>query len=623
MKSTIGLLAPNNRIRDNTYRALKEEIVNGRLIVNLLEDDDIVKQAEALIAEGAEAIIARGGTYKDIIDSKLAIPIIELNYYAEDILNSICNANKIGDKVIVILTDKAVVLEIQHWKEMIDIDFEMIRFTTLEEIDDIIFKMYKKYDFPVIVGGAITCSKAEKLGLKSVEIDNSDTTIVSTYKTARETIELMLKNNMHLRLLTTVLDNVNDGIIVVNSEGYIEHINNNLSKFFPSVTKRFLNKKIEEAIPELKLILDTMENGQIVNKIISKDRSILNLNAVTVRSDKYSYEVVCTIQDLTEIQKLEKNLRYKLNPKGLKSKYTFKDIFTKNKNMKLVIGNAKEFATTDSTILIYGESGTGKEMIAQSIHNYSHRRDAPFVAVNCGALSKSLLESELFGYVEGAFTGARKGGKAGLFELAHKGTIFLDEINSLSLDIQSRFLRVIEEKEVMRLGSDYVIPLDIRIIIASNENLIRMVELGEFRRDLFYRLNVLEVRIPPLRERKDDIVPLFQMFLNEFGAKDLPISKELAQKLEKHQWKGNIRELKNIVERYSLLKKKMDFDCLDQFHPNTNIVTDELKIDLKELSKTVENLVIDSLIDSGITKTEISNILGISRTALWKKMKDD
>ena len=213
-----------------------------------------------------------------------------------------------------------------------------------------------------------------------------------------------------------------------------------------------------------------------------------------------------TLRDVTKIQELEKNLRFQLSKRGLTAKYHFDDILTREDSMRRLIQWAQDCAQSDNTVMIYGESGTGKELFAQSIHNASARRDCPFVAVNCAALTESLLESELFGYEAGAFTGARKDGRAGLFELAHRGTLFLDEINSMSLSTQAKILRVIEQKEVMRLGSDYIIPLDVRIITAANENLVQMVQRNAFRRDLFFRLNVLEVRIPPLNQRPRDIL---------------------------------------------------------------------------------------------------------------------
>ncbi|WP_313164244.1 sigma 54-interacting transcriptional regulator [Sedimentibacter sp.] len=622
MKATIGLIAPNKRISDNAYRALKDEILNKRLIVSLLNEDNIVQQAESLIKKGADLIIARGGTYYDLIGSKISVPVVQLNYNTEDILHSINHARKLGDKVILILTSN-IVFEIERWKDILNADLELIKFEHRHEIDEVIFNIFEKYKDPVILGGTFTCSRADKLGMKYVEIDNSEATIAATYLRAQEIMDLIFRDNKHLQLLSTVLDNVNEGILFINQEGIVEHYNNNILKFFPDVTKQFIDKKLSEVIPELKFVIESLNGKKIENHILKKGKFILNVNTVTVNIEGDKLGVVCTIQDLTEIQKLEEDLRYKLNPKGLSSKYTFENIFTKNKKMKEVIENTKEFARADSTILIYGESGTGKEMFAQSIHNYSERKNAPFVAVNCGALSESLLESELFGYVEGAFTGARKGGKQGLFELAHKGTIFLDEINSLPLEIQSKFLRIIEEKEVMRLGSDYVIPLDVRIIVASNEKLINMVEKGEFRRDLFYRLNVLEIKIPTLKERQDDIMPLFEIFLKEFNSYELPVSEELAVKLKEYQWKGNIRELRNVAERYALLKDKMNFEFLNESNDEINFLTDDLKIDLKELNKTVEELVIESLINKGISKNEISNILGISRTALWKKINNN
>jgi len=270
--------------------------------------------------------------------------------------------------------------------------------------------------------------------------------------------------------------------------------------------------------------------------------------------------------------------------------------------------------------MIYGESGTGKEMIAQSIHNISIRNDEPFVAINCAAISESLLESELFGYEEGAFTGARKGGKPGLFELAHGGTIFLDEINSVSLNLQAKLLRVLEEKEVMRIGSDYVIPLDVRIISAANEDLKRKAYEGNFRSDLFYRLNILELHIPSLRERKKDILPLFKHYLEKLSneAVGIVIDSKIEEKLVKYSWPGNVRELRNIAQRYVIFE---EIDLNDKEFTNKSELNNEKVLDLKKIDHYVEEKVIEMLTNRGMSKTEIAKQLGISRTALWKKTK--
>lgn len=211
-------------------------------------------------------------------------------------------------------------------------------------------------------------------------------------------------------------------------------------------------------------------------------------------------------------------------------------------------------ARSPSSVVIYGQSGTGKELFAQSIHNASPRRDYPFIAINCASIPENLLESELFGYCEGAFTGARKGGKAGYFELAHKGTLFLDEIGEMDLGLQARILRALQEKEVSRVGADHVISIDVRIISASNKRLLDLVRQNRFREDLYYRLNVLSIEIPPLRERKEDI-PLLIDVLQARQQTFATLSSEALEFVSSYPWHGNVRELGNFVERISYLSK--------------------------------------------------------------------
>ena len=228
--------------------------------------------------------------------------------------------------------------------------------------------------------------------------------------------------------------------------------------------------------------------------------------------------------------------------------------------MEAVISQAVKFSYSDSNILIHGETGTGKELFAQSIHNSSRRRKGPFVAINCAALPENLLESELFGYVEGAFTGASKGGKMGFFEIAHKGTIFLDEIGDISPKLQSRLLRVIQEREIIRLGNDTVIPIDVRVICATNRDLKKEVARGSFREDLLYRLDVLELNLPPLRKRKQDILYLADRMVRfeheRTGSRLEAISQEGRELLMRYGWPGNVREMRNFCERICILCEK-------------------------------------------------------------------
>ncbi|MFW5787937.1 MAG: sigma-54 interaction domain-containing protein, partial [Halanaerobiales bacterium] len=278
---------------------------------------------------------------------------------------------------------------------------------------------------------------------------------------------------------------------------------------------------------------------------------------------------------------------------GHKADYTFRDIAGKSEKIKKAKKIAKRMAGSSSTVLLIGESGTGKELFAQAIHNKSDRKNYQFVAINCAALPENLLESELFGYVKGAFTGANKEGKPGLFELAHKGTLFLDEISEIPPKLQTRLLRVIEEREVMRIGGERVINVDVRLIAASNKDLKKMVEKGDFREDLYYRLSVLPLKIPSLRKRKEDIIPLINTLKEELGV-DFKLSSEALEVFLQHNWKGNVRELRNYIEYFSNLDKNKikteDFPFTLREEFTQDVILDKRERELYEqFKKSVKN----------------------------------
>lgn len=262
-----------------------------------------------------------------------------------------------------------------------------------------------------------------------------------------------------------------------------------------------------------------------------------------------NYDIfIILIKDITDSINLENTLKKQLIKKGHITKYNFSNIKGNSVVIKQCIEKAKRIAKIDKPTLIMGESGTGKELFAQSIHNESSRSKFPFIGINCAAITPTLLESELFGYEEGAFTGARKGGKTGLFQLADNGTLFLDEIGEISLETQAKLLRVLEEKEIMKIGSGEIISVDVRIIAATNKNLSSMVQQGTFRLDLYYRLNTLTMRIPPLRNRREDIPILINKFLHDENFYDIKIDDDVINFLMNHKWVGNVRELKNCIE---------------------------------------------------------------------------
>jgi transcriptional regulator with PAS, ATPase and Fis domain len=306
--------------------------------------------------------------------------------------------------------------------------------------------------------------------------------------------------------------------------------------------------------------------------------------------------------------------------------------------MRDCIKKAKIYSKYSSPILILGKSGTGKELFAQSIHNSSDRSSAPFVAINCAAIPKDLVESELFGYAEGAFTSAVKGGKAGVFELAHRGTIFLDEIGEMPIGVQTRLLRVIQEKQVMRIGDDKLIPIDVRIIAATNKDLNKMVNEGKFREDLYYRINILTLLVPSLNDRNEDIIQLSRFFIDKYAMrynkKIQRISMEAKDYLENHYYKGNIRELQGMIERAVVLcqenvLKLEDVRLLEEIeYADHNVIGNKKdsnteKMEAKSL-KQVEDEYIKKVMDacSG-NVSKASKVLKISRTTLWRKMNND
>lgn len=353
----------------------------------------------------------------------------------------------------------------------------------------------------------------------------------------------IVETKHHLEYLVDLID---EGIVAYNAENRIIFFNKWAASLFKlhawEVIGRdageFFNQKGFETLHDLVELRD---------ELITYDGNLYVVSLSLLSAFEERIGGVVTFKECTEIQRLELKFRQTARRKGYVARYTFDDIIGVNDRILEIKKLASRFAKADPSILILGESGTGKELFAQAIHNVSGRKDKPFVAFNCAAVTESLIESELFGYEEGAFTGARKGGKPGLFELAHRGTVFLDEVGDIPLTVQARLLRVLQEKEVIRVGGTDVIPVDIRIIAATNQDLWRMVQEGNFRRDLYYRINVLCLHLPTLAERVEDIPFLVSHMLEKRGIrKDIP--KDMMRILLEYHWPGNIRELENCLE---------------------------------------------------------------------------
>lgn len=344
--------------------------------------------------------------------------------------------------------------------------------------------------------------------------------------------------------LTQILDGVNDGIIGFDRHGTITMFSQRCEEIFGLGQRKCMGRRIQQLFKndEVDFLLNSAEGAD--RAMIIKQREYV-LNRFTVEGRG---AIVCTIRDIAENNRMLLTVRRDLLRKGHVAKYRFDDIMGDSPLIKETIIKAKKLANTGLNVLIQGETGTGKELFASAIHRASPRAEGPFIAVNFGALPEELVESELFGYVEGAFTGAKKGGKTGLFEQANGGTLFLDEIGDISLRIQTKLLRVLQEKEVMRVGGTDIIPVDVRIIAATHRQLSSMCAEGKFREDLYFRLKRLFFKTPPLRERQEDILPLLRWFLTQNGRGDLAINAEVETVLSVYHWPGNVRELESVAE---------------------------------------------------------------------------
>ncbi len=444
--------------------------------------------------------------------------------------------------------------------------------------------------------------------------------------------------------LHTLINNPYEGVILVDKEGCIKYINSLNERFFKTRLSRLKDKHITKLIPNSRLHLIAKSGKEEIGKLqkINGEPRLVSRIPVMYKNNVYGAIGKIMMKNERDIDELLKELkvlqhevkRYKKQIATLHhAQYTFDDLIGSNEEFLEAKNFAKRISPTDSTVILLGESGTGKELFAHAIHLGSTRRDKPFVKVNCASIPAELAESELFGYTEGAFTGALKQGKPGKFELANGGTIFLDEIGDLPLSLQAKFLRVLQEKEVERIGKSSPKKVDFRLICATNKNLKRMVEKNQFREDLYYRIYTIPIKIPPLRERKDDIEKLAYHFLSLLSkyTSVREMSQDYINVIKAYTWPGNIRELKNVIE-LSIYRADGDVltpRCLPAYifenleNPVDNLESFSLKSVNKlkeELERKEKEIIIRALKLTNGNRTKTAELLGIHRTGLHKKL---
>lgn len=643
----IGIVSPSS-----TFTALVKDIA-ARLKLDVAIKEGALRQgiycAEVLCEEGSNVIVARGPT-ADLLEAHIEVPVIKVSVNNFDLLRTFQKAKQYADNIMFIdCVDNENVYDLSFIEHMLEIDIDLKQYKNEADIKHHI-QMFAAQDIEgrekIVVGTAQCLARtAINRGLRSFVVNSTHEAVAESLKRAKETSLLYEKEKLRQQHLSTIISHAFDGVIATDHDGKVS-VYNEVASHIIGLKKTEVLGRLLKKMQHLYMKKLYGDGSAATKLIVSLGNKRYVVNRIPIDDKKES--MVITFLETNKLIQLESQVRSQLYNRRFYAKHTFEDIVYESELMRQTIDVATKYSTSNSSILIQGESGVGKELFAQSIHNTSSRRNGPFIAINCAAMPENLLESELFGYEEGAFTGAKKGGKPGMFEMAHEGTLFLDEVGDIPSSLQVRLLRVLQEKEVMRLGGQRIIPVNVRVVSATNKDLKASIKQKQFREDLYYRLNALKITIPPLRERKEDIYPLIRHMLQKNGNDISVVSPDIIEALVSYDWPGNVREMENVFDRMSALGdasfldiKRWLFDEQPEGHrkssPVFSIPEDKdrgcsdrgpapsihyVKVKIGPL-KEIENQIIRHLYHSySGNRQEIANVLGVSRTTLWKKLKE-
>ncbi|HWR45409.1 sigma 54-interacting transcriptional regulator [Sporomusa sp.] len=627
----IALIAPN---KDFTLQALDLFSEWGEKIhVAMASKDDVIGIAQQLGERGADALICYA-PFDEIIKTTVSIPTVSLRPSILDILRSMQwvkawlaekKNDLAGDKLVVGVTGDSIITDAAIVAEALGIRTKVLSQIHGEDMSEIVAVVKEVPDIadndgvlPEFIANNIPCFPVT-IGRES---------LLKSVRYARELVLAGRGNRVKLEQFKAIMEFTGEGIVAVDGQRRVTYINHTAEKLLKKGKEQVVGYLAATVFPDVNLD-DTLRYGQIRNTLFTDGaEQAFACRIVPMIIGGQTIGAVLTIAESPFTYKEKDKPGKDHGERGYKAVYHFDDFITINPHMQETLEAAKSYASVDSTILINGDTGTGKEIIAQSIHNYSQRCQGPFVAVNCAALPESLLESELFGYEYGAFTGARKNGKKGFFEQADQGTIFLDEIGDISLGMQARLLRVIQQREIMRIGGDKVIPVDVGIVAATHRNLPELIEKGLFRRDLYHRLSILQLKLLPLSARQEDIPCLVENISKKLSEKlfkqPLHFSAAAMSVLASYQWPGNVRELEGVIERLRILKKDnvvtadevrkvLDVGC----DSRNNGIIHVPKGTMEEIEKAI---IIQVLRETG-NQDQTAKVLGISTTTIWRKLK--
>ncbi|AZD15938.1 propionate catabolism operon regulatory protein PrpR [Pseudomonas chlororaphis] len=586
-------------------------------------------EADVFVCAGATAAYLR---------KHLTRPVLTMHVGGDDLLRALGQAREHSSQVA-LLSYNRIDRNLQAMAALFTVQVHQAAYSSLEEARQAV-EQAAQLGCRSIIGSSTVVELAEQAGMHGV-LSLSEDTVRRALEEALGILDSQRIEIAKRRHLNAVLQHIPTGVAAVDNQGVVQSLNPALAQLLDLPLSAALGRPLQQLCPELDLQQALQDGSGEENRVIRLGSHAVVSNLLPILENGQRTGLVLTCQDTTAVQRADQRIRSTRRPGAFTARYRLEQLGGNSTANREMLQMAKRFAASHSTILITGESGTGKELLAQGIHNESPRWQGPFVAINCAALPESLLESELFGYEEGAFSGSRKGGKPGLLEAAHRGTLFLDEIGDMPVSLQTRLLRVLQEREVLRLGSTEPIAIDVRIIAATHQDLRAAMEDGEFRTDLYYRLNILRLQTTPLRERPEDIALICQGISQRLlvqgqppGAAEIPAA--LLPYLTRYAWPGNVRELENVIERAMLSAREL-LGKHGVNEPYLARVLPELceslslsparkksprETDLHTIGKAAQLRHVQETLDSCQGNLdEAARRLGISRTTLWRRLR--
>ncbi|EGL6022641.1 AAA domain-containing protein [Salmonella enterica] len=581
---------------------------------------DVVDKARELIQGGTKILISRGGTAA-LLRSNLSIPVVEISHDLHGIYRILQEARKKSQKIAAVGFPQFCNV-LRHYQNMTNDEFKICQVYNHYDIETVV-KTLADNDYKLVIGGLTVAEMAKKYDLHVIMGDTDNISIEQALDAAASMLRYINAEGMKLAMSWSALNQLREGVMCLDQSGEIININaQGFSLFQCNVGDKIFKKEAFKGI-----------FGSIINELNIKEH-VLEINGETVNlavkhfSGKHSFYTIITGYKAERIGCSSSSGVRKNGNKGFTTTYSFADIIGDSPVMASVVSQAKIYAAHDLPVHILGDTGTGKELFAQSIHHASPLSTGPFIAINCAAIPETLLESELFGYADGAFTNARRGGKPGIFEMAMNGTVFIDEISEAPPAVQIKLLRILQEKQFYRVGGETLISVNFRLITASNKDLSVLVAEGKFRQDLWYRINILELRLPALRERTGDVMLIISSLLAR-QEKSLRFTDESVNYLNSYPWPGNIRELQATIFRLIVLHNEgvVDVDslqslcCLSSASSAGEVVPAPLTSGVDLLKKQEQKLIASVMKETDGDRTRAAVILGISPTTLWRKIK--